>query len=228
MIFPYTLVAGRTRTEARLIQPSEMARRFPGCWAYLNARREELERRNVTGGAVAERQWYQFGRSQSLSKFDSPKIILPILSIEPRYAYDDTNIMVTGGGNGPYYMIRPRHGANVTNHYLLAVLNHPLSEAFVRTHTSSFRGGYYSHGKQFIENLPIPVPVESDRTAIEALVANLIDELGAIETERTPHERTVRERHATEMKAQIEARIGTLFNLSDADVEIARAVPIPS
>ncbi len=228
MIFPYEFVRGRTGTEARLIQPADMARRFPGCWAYLNARRDELDRRNVTGGTAADRQWYQFGRSQSLIKFDSPKIILPILSIEPRYAYDDTNIMVTGGGNGPYYMIRPRGGATVTNHYLLAVLNHPLSEAFVRTNTSPFRGGYYSHGKQFIENLPIPVPAEPERTAIETLVTTLIDTLGASEAARTPHERTVKEREAADLKAQVETRISALFNLSDADMETVRAVPVPS
>ena len=100
--------------------------------------------------------FYQFGRSQSLTKFDSPKIILPILSLNARYAYDDNDIVVTGGGNGPYYMIRPRPGVDETNYFLLAVLHHPLSEAMVRTHTSPFRGGYYSHGKQFIEHLPIP------------------------------------------------------------------------
>src|SRR5690606_6588220 len=57
MIFPYEIIHGR-RTIARLIQPSEMARRFPMCFAYLTARRAELERRNVVGGAAADRQFY--------------------------------------------------------------------------------------------------------------------------------------------------------------------------
>lgn len=77
--------------------------------------------------------------------------------------------MVTGGGNGPYYMIRPRDGATLTNHYLLAVLNHPMSKAFVRTNTSSLRGCYYSHGKQFIANFPIPPAAEPERTAATEL-----------------------------------------------------------
>ena len=34
MIFPYTIVAGATRTKARLFQPQEMTNRFPGCMAY--------------------------------------------------------------------------------------------------------------------------------------------------------------------------------------------------
>lgn len=228
IIFPYELVPGRTRIEARLIQPAELASRFPGCFAYLQARRQELERRSITGGSAADRQFYQFGRSQSLTKFDSPKIILPILSIEPRYTYDDDNIMVTGGGNGPYYMIRPRTGVSVTSHYLLAVLNHPLSEAFVRTNTSPFRGGYYSHGKQFITNLPIPVPSDQERREIEALVVQVIDTLDAVTAARTPHHRNLRERQAANLRIQIETRVTALFGLSIEDIDLVRAVPVPA
>jgi type I restriction-modification system DNA methylase subunit len=227
MIFPYQIVAGRTRPAARLIQPAEMRRRFPHCLAYLQARRTELEDRNITGGSVSERQFYQFGRSQSLSKFDSPKIILPALSLEPRYAYDDDNIVVTGGGNGPYYLLRARPVASITNSYLLAVLNHPLSEAFVRTNTSTFGGGYYSHGKQFIENLPIPVPTDPQRLEIDTLVGQLTDTLHAVENARTPHQKTIRERQAADLRSQIETHVTALFALSSADMDIIRAVPVP-
>jgi hypothetical protein len=228
MIFPYELITGGHRgTKARLISPANMQTRFPGCLAYLGARRAELEARSITGGAVGERQFYQFGRSQSLVKFNSPKIILPVLSVEPRYAYDDSNIMVTGGGNGPYYMVRPRDGMGVSNHFLLAVLNHPLSEAFIRTNTSLFQGSYYSHGKQFIENLPIPVPTDAERIAIEELVQQMIDALAAIEAARTPDEITRRKRQAENLRGQIEERVTTLFNLSPTDMEVVRAVPVP-
>ena len=115
---------------------------------------------------------YQYGRSQSLTKLTGEKIILPVLSLGSSYAYDDQDIVVTGGGNGPYYLIRTLSGAPVSNHYLLAALNHPLSEAFVRTKTSVFRGGYYSHDKQFIDGLPIPVPDEQTMGEIEAMVAS--------------------------------------------------------
>ena len=135
--------------------------------------------------------------------------------------------MVTGGGNGPYYMIRPRAGVAVTNHYLLAILNHPLSEALVRTNTSPFRGGYYSHGKQFIEKLPIPVPNDQEHAAIEALVVQMMDALDAITTARTPHQRTLHERLAVDLRAQIEARVSALFGLTAADMDVVQAVPIP-
>jgi hypothetical protein len=228
MIFPYEMVAVRTRTVARLTQPADMARRFPRCLAYLEARRDELDRRHVAGGPIAERQFYQFGRSQSLVKFDSPKIILPALSVEPRYAYDDDNIIVTGGGNGPYYLLRSRPGPAITDYYLLALLNHPLSEAFIRTNTSPFRGGYYSHGKQFIEDLPIPIPSDPDRIAIEALVVQLIDVLAAVAAARTPQQKTISERQAADLRTQIETRVTNLLGLSTADMDLVRAVPVPT
>ena len=56
IIFPYDLAPdARGRLTAHVLQPAEMAARFPGCWAYLNARRTELEQRSITGGLTAER-----------------------------------------------------------------------------------------------------------------------------------------------------------------------------
>lgn len=228
MIFPYEVVAVGTRTEARPISPDEMVRRFPGCMAYLEARREELSRRNFAGGSGDEHEFYEFGRSQSLAKFNSPKIILPALSLEPRYAYDDTNVVVTGGGNGPYYLVRQRDGTSVTNHFLLAILNHPLSEAFVRTNTSAFRDGYYSHGKQFIENLPVPIATNAECQTIEALVTQLIKTLASVNAARTPHQVNILKRQAIDLRTQIEIHVTNLFCLSANDMDIVRAVPVPS
>ena len=227
MIYPYELVPGERGARARLYQTGEMANNFPGCWEYLNARREELEQRNITGGRAAEQQWYQFGRSQSLTKFNGPKIILPVLSLEARYSFDDNNVIVTGGGNGPYYMIRPLPESPASNFYLLAVLHHPVSEAMVRTKTSVFRGGYYSHGKQFIEDIPIPIPTEVEKAIVEELVDDLINALDAVNAPGTPQEHVLRTRRATHLKRQIENRVSDLYEVNGYDMEVIRAVPSP-
>lgn len=228
MIFPYKIEPGARGDTARLIQPSEMAARYPLALAYLTARRAELEKRNIVGGAAAERQFYQFGRSQSLTKFNAPKIILPILSLEARYAYDEANIVMTGGGNGPYYLIRPRDGVEETNHFLLAVLHHPLCEAMVRMNTSTFRGGYYSHGKQFIEHLPIPAATPAQRREIEDLVVEVIAATDALKQVRTPHQKNLHERRVAALRTEIEARVGVLYGLSAADLLVVAAVPVPA
>lgn len=228
MIFPYELIQNANgKTIARILHPDHLAEFFPGCLAYLDARRGELAGRSITGGSAGDVQWYQYGRSQSLTKFNSAKIILPALSVGPKYSYDDANTMVTGGGNGPYYLIRPSALSNVTIYYLLAVLNHPLSEALIRTNTSVFDGGYYAHGKQFIQGLPVPIPLPAKMAEIDELVAGIISALTAVAVARTPKQRAEHEHEATILKAEVELRISGLFGLSSEDVAIARSVPVP-
>lgn|GEM_PF-4293253 len=98
----------------------------------------------------------------------------------------------------------------------------------MRTNTSPFRGSYYSHGKQFIENLPIPLPTAPELMAINALVAQMIDTLDAVARARMPHQRDISERQAADLRVQIEAHVTALFGISPADIEIVRAVPVPN
>ena len=228
MIFPYEIVPEARGDVARLIQPEDMIAHYPLAFAYLTARRVELEERNIVGGSAADRQFYQFGRSQSLTKFNSPKIILPILSLEARYAYDEDDIVMTGGGNGPYYLIRSRVDANETDYFLLAVLHHPLCEAMVRMNTSTFRGGYYSHGKQFIEHLPIPAATSAQRTEIEESVAAAIAAADALKEARTPHQQDLQKRRIATLRNEIEECVTALFELTTADMAVVSAVPVPT
>lgn len=226
MIFPYVLTDTDKGVKANLIQPKELKQQFPGCFAYLTARKQELEARNITGGIESERQFYQFGRSQSLVKFNTPKIVLPILSKGPRYAYDESNIVCTGGGNGPYYMVRATN-PDLSDLYLLAVLNHPILEGFIRTNTSPFQGGYYSHGKQFIENLPLPIPTKAEKKKIEQLVQSLMAALNN-SSARTPHAITLRDRECDRLRKEIEDSITKIFGVTDEELEIIKSIPIPT
>jgi len=151
-----------------------------------------------------------------------------VLYTEPRCSYDESNTLFTGGGNGPYYMVRTRGRDDISNHYLLAVLNHPLSEALIRTKTSTFRGGYYSHGKQFIKNLPVPIADENQRMEVEELVAALITTQEELAAARLPYDRIRKEREAITVRRNIETRMSTIFGLSEADMGTVRAVPPPT
>lgn len=233
-IFPYEAAANGAN---RLIAPEAMAARFPACLAYLEARRAELDPdrpvvdgrrpRNVMGGPVAERQWYQYGRSQSLDKISDPKVVIRVLSREPKHAFDDAETMFTGGGNGPYYGLRPAVGSAFSLRYLLAVLCHPLTEALIRSRTSVFRGGYYSHGKQFLAPLPVPDPGQLERERIDGLVAELVEAYSEVDLIRLPAQRAQRERDIIRLKERIEESITAAFALTPDELATARAVPIP-
>lgn len=150
MIFPYVINDGK----AEVLSEEYFSITYPHCWAYLNAHKTILEKRSINGSK--DPKWYQFGRSQSLTKFhNSSKLIWPVLSTEPSYVFDVENIQFTGGGNGPYYSLVNESEYSIF--YFMGIIAHPLFERMVKAGASEFRGAYYSHGKQFIENLPIKV-----------------------------------------------------------------------
>ena len=102
-----------------------------------------------------------------------------------------------------------------------------MSESFIRTNTSVFGGGYYSHGKQFIERIPVPIPSDAQLREIDGLVEELILVLGEADAARMPHVRVAKEREAATLRSDIEACVSSVYGLSEVDVEAVRAVPIP-
>jgi hypothetical protein len=198
-----------------------MQARFPLCWTYLNTHQAALERRNIQGRTTET--WYRFGRSQSLTKFDgTPKLIWPVLSLGARYAYDDRDIVFTGGGNGPYYGLRPLPETELSIHYIQAVLSHPVIEAMVSG--STFRGGYRSHGKQFVKDLPIRQIdfADSDEKAVHdrivELVKMLIQATERAVTVTIPAQRQQAEGQAQHLRQAVERQIGDLYGITSADL----------
>lgn len=138
--------------KAELFSEDYLKDNYPLAWNYLNTFKDSLLKRNING--TKDPKWYQYGRSQSLTKFhNTAKLIWPVLSTSPSYVYDVLNLQFTGGGNGPYYSLICN--SSYSPLYILGILSHPLFEKMVKSGASEFRGDYYSHGKQFIENLPI-------------------------------------------------------------------------
>ncbi len=147
IIFPYTIADDK----AEVFTEEYFQENFPLAWSYLIRFKESLSRRSING---SNPKWYQYGRSQSLTKFHNiSKLIWSVLSTKRGYAYDENNLQFTGGGNGPYYSLIS--DSSYSPLYILGILSHPVIEAMVKAGASEFQGAYYSHGKQFIENLPI-------------------------------------------------------------------------
>lgn len=222
IIFPYTIADDK----AILYTKDEMIKGFPECWNYLNEHKERLIKRNIQN--YTEGTWYRFGRSQSLTKFlDESKLIWPVLSLGPRYAYDDQNIVFTGGGNGPYYALRPKKEASLSIYYLQAVLSHPVFEAMIKARPSLFRGNYISHGKQFIEDIPIHMidfsnPVETNYyNEIIRLMQQLITTAELQERENVPQSRNVLAKKSNLLQQKVQEIINYLYSISQDEIKDA-------
>lgn len=211
MIFPYVIEEGK----AEAISDEYFNENYPLCWAYLNEHKEQLEKRSING---KDPKWYQFGRSQSLTRFhDSSKLIWHVLSTKPSYILDEQNVQFTGGGNGPYYSLVNDSEYDIL--YFMGILSHPLFENMVKAGASEFRGAYYSHGKQFIENIPIriidqdnPNEVKLYRTIIKS-VKDLIKTKGQY-NEAYGARRVVFQRKLDMLNNTLIESINTLYGIS--------------
>lgn len=218
IIFPYKVAESR----AALFSVDEMQTQFPRCWEYLQNHESQLRGRSLQNPEM----WYGYGRTQSLTRFNGEaKLIWPVLSLEPRYAYDDQDILFTGGGNGPYYGLRPLPDTELSIFYLQAILSHPVFEAMVKSVASTFRGGYKSHGKQFVQSLPIRQidftnhDEKPSHDNIVTSVQQLIQATEALKTATLPHQQQTLRTQARILKQRIDRLIEQLYGIDAADLQ---------
>ena len=216
MIFPYEIT-----DRAEVFPEKFFQEEYPLCWEYLNKHKSILEKRSLNG---RDPKWYQFGRSQSLTRFhNAPKLIWSVLSTKPAYIFDDNDLQFTGGGNGPYYSLLQNSDYSIF--YLLGILSHPVFESMVKAGASEFRGEYYSHGKQFIENLPIRVidcenaEERSDYKEIIKLVKELIKTKDQLNTS-FDSKKSVFERKLDVLNEKLIKKINKLYQISDEDYQL--------
>lgn len=220
IIFPYKSVNGKPM----LYTLAEMAERFPHALAYLSRYKNKLDERNMPGRTAEN--WFAFGRSQSLRRFlTGEHLVWPVLSTSSNYVYDNDMVVFTGGGNGPFYGIEKKATSRESIFYIQAILNHWLMELLVKSRASTFRGDYYSHGKQFIATLPIykidfnnPSEVAKHQRIVE-LVQNIMQLKAQLTFAPNVARRTVLEHSITAINAELNGAIDELYQVESQKVE---------
>jgi hypothetical protein len=131
--------------------------------------------------------------------------------------------MFTGGGNGPYYGVSLQDGSDFSIHYLQALLNNSITDLFVKSSSSIFRGGYFSYGKQFIQDLPIIVlnlnnkHQKKTHGKIVKLVKKLISLNTKLETTKVPSKRTDLEMETEAFKEELNSMVYQLYKVSEEE-----------
>ena len=221
IIFPYQNMGGRPK----LIDIDTMKSDYPCAYEYLLSFKDELDKRNMVPSRT-EQNWHAYGRSQSLSRFIAGEhLIWPVLSTDSNYVYDNELAVFTGGGNGPFYGIDMKASTKESIFYIQAILNHWLMELIVKNSGSTFRGDYYSHGKQFIAILPIYRIDFSDEKQIE-IHDSIVEKVHLIETLRahmneaqSSAEKRTYERAAETTEQELSALIDSLYGVAGMQVE---------
>ena len=221
LIFPYELLNGKVS----LFPARQLADSYPRTWDYLKNKEAILRRRE--SGKVDNGQWYGYIYRKNLTLFDAPKLIVQVVSQTGRYAFDDTSVYFTGGGNGPYYGIRWSDYEEVHSlHYLQGVLNSRLLDFYLHSISTTFRGGYWSYGKRFIEQLPIRTIDFSDpedaarHEKMVGLVKRMLKLQERIAEARISQEKNVIRRQIGAADRQIDRLVYDLYGLTDEEIMV--------
>ena len=224
LIFPYRL----KKKKATLISATEIASSFPQVWTYLNEHAKILRGRE--SGKADHSEWYGYIYRKNLASFDDPKLIVQVISLFGRYAYDETGVYFTGGGNGPYYGIRWLDGDTPHSlYYLQGLLGSPLLDFYLYQVSSPFRGGYWSYGKRFIEQLPIRTidfhdPSDAARhDQMVALVERMLSLHKKLAAASLTADKTLYQRQITATDKQIDALVYELYGLTPQEINIVEA-----
>jgi type I restriction-modification system DNA methylase subunit len=219
MLFPYDIV----KNKAVLIPSLKLKQKYPNTWSYLKKHEKTLKERER--GKWYHDNWYAFGRSQNLTEMEEPKLIIQVLSLEPRWIYDDKGLYMTGGGGGPFYGLRP-YTDNMNIKYLLGILNSRLSGYIVSIQSTQMRGGYYRYSKQYLEPLPIrtidfsnPADVKKHDRMV-SLVDQMLDVQKKIAGAKTEHEKKMLVRMRDTIDKQIDELVYELYELTDEEIKI--------
>lgn len=220
IIFPYKSVNGKPV----LYSLAEMTTDFPHALEYLNEFKDKLDQRHMTGRNAEN--WFAFGRSQSIKRFLSGEhLVWPVLSTGSNYVYDDEMVIFTGGGNGPFYGIEKKAATQESIFYIQAILNHWLMELLVKSRASTFRGDYYSHGKQFVSTLPIykidfenPTEVAKHQQIVE-MVENIMQLKEQLASAPNAARRTVLEHSINAINTDLNSVIDELYQVESQEIE---------
>lgn len=222
IVFPYFLTKDK---RAELIPVEKMSSDYPKIWNYLQSKEKLL--RDREGGKWNHAQWYAFGRTQNLTQMIDPKLIIQVISKTGKYAYDQDGIYFTGGGNGPYYGVRWSDTNNPHSlHYLQGLLTSRLLDAYLHSISSPFRGGYWSYGKRFIEQLPIRTinfsdPIDKARhDQVVELVERMLALHKRLAAARVPQEKTMLQQQIAMTDQQIDRMVYELYGLTEEEIAV--------
>ena len=223
LLFPYKLDTGK----AVLITQDELASLYPRTWEYLKSHSQTLKERDSR--KVDNETWYGYIYRKNLTLFESPKLIVQVISSFGRYAYDASGLYFTGGGNGPYYGIRWKSRNNQHSlHYLQGILSSRLLDFYLYQVSSPFRGGYWSYGKRFIEQLPIRIinfDLKQDKDKHDCMVS-LVEQMLLLDQKlgsaKSPIEKNVTQKQMEIVDRQINQLVYELYEVTDEEIEIVQ------
>ena len=141
VIFPYQ----NGDDKPSIIEEEKLKRDYPLAYQYLLSVRDILDKRD--NGKPNKVTWYAYGRSQGLTTSFGPKILFSPMNKTPKFIYHANTEATFYSG----YCIK--YSGN--HQKLLAQLNSPRMEEYIRVSARDFRGGWKAYNKKIVQEFII-------------------------------------------------------------------------
>jgi hypothetical protein len=209
VIYPYV----PSQAGASLISPTVLKRDFPLAYDYFQQTRALLNARDR--GSARGPRWYQYVRRQNIELQSKPKLAIPRLTRRLRAAYDsDGRLCFDNVDVGGVILRDPYRQVYLV---VLALLNSRLLQFYFAQTAGRFRGGYYSANRQYIERLPIRIPVSG---LILSLADRMLSLHEGLPRARAPHDKEVIQRQIDATDREIDRLVYELYGLTEKEVAI--------
>ncbi|MGB3195962.1 MAG: N-6 DNA methylase [Phycisphaerae bacterium] len=150
VVFPYKV--NRRNGTVALVPADRLADECPKTWDYLKECEQPLRRREH--GKMDHDEWYGYIYPKNLDLFGIPRIIVRDIVEHASFALDAKGEFAFVSGYG--VTLRPEDVEFLP--YLLGLLNSRLLDAYLKSVSTTLRGGWFRPFPQFLKQLPIKLP----------------------------------------------------------------------
>ncbi len=216
VIIPYRVEHG----QARFVGEAEMRTQFPATLDYLARNRTFLEDRER--GRMRGPSWYAYIYPKNIEVMRTPKILIPDIAGHASFALDESGEYAFTSGYG----ITLKSQVAESPEYILGLLNSRVLDFYLKSISTTLRGGFFRYFTQFVERLPVcPInfsnPVDRARhDHLVELVQRMLDLHKQLATARIPDDKQRLQRQLAATDQQIDALVYELYELTAGEIQL--------
>jgi type I restriction-modification system DNA methylase subunit len=220
VIIPYEVMNGR----ADLIDEKEMGQRFPKVFAYLLENKTHLESRER--GRMRGPDWYAYIYPKNIEVMRRSKILVPDIADRASFALDESGKFAFTSG----YAITLKRNVDESPKYILGLLNSQILDFYLKTISTTMRGGFFRYFTQYIEQLPIRTinfsdPADKGRhDRMVRLVEQMLTLHKQLAAVKTPDDKTRIQRQIDATDHQIDNLVYELYGLTHEEIRIVGGI----
>lgn len=177
---------------------------YPAVKRHLETFRSDLEPKraesNKRGRKPGPYKWFEIQDNIAyFEEFENTKIVYPDIAQESKFLWDESCSFLS---NTTYFI-------PTDEKWLVGLLNSKALWWFYGTITSTIRGGFVRYFSQYIEQLPIPAATDEQKTAIIALVDQIL-----------AAKKVDPQADTSAMERQVDALVYELYGLTEEEIAI--------